>query len=75
MDVVVENDPWVHGWLAGKYGDPVPLPVGESFWEWLDGFESGCVEVAEHHIWRLRLGEYLMRVIGGIYAQMVDFIL
>jgi hypothetical protein len=75
--VVVENDPWLNGWLAGKYGDAVPLPVdeGAGFGEWIAGFETGCVEVAEHHIWRLRLGEYLVKIVGGIYAQVADFVL
>ena len=69
------EDPWVRGWLAGKYAQPVVLPVLGEFEEWMGGFETGCAEVAEHHIWERRLGEYILGRMAGIYAGVADFVL
>jgi hypothetical protein len=70
----MESDPWVNGWQAGKYSQPAPLPAMEQFDEWLEGFKTGCAEVAELHLWRFRLSEYLIKAIGDIHAQAADLL-
>jgi hypothetical protein len=75
---MAENPTWVNGWIAGKYSRPAPFPKmdeGEDFWGWIEGFETGCAENAEHHLWRRRLAEYLVATLGRLYAQMADFVL
>lgn len=55
----VEYDPWLAGWLLGKYQQRQRWPDRHELDEWIEGFQIGCTEVAEHHIWRKRLKEYL----------------
>ena len=54
-----EYDPWQAGWLLGKYQQYTRFPVEAELGEWMEGFQLGCAELGEYHIWRQRLGEYI----------------
>ena len=53
-----EYQPWEAGWQLGKYQQYTRWPTEQEFDQWIDGFCTGCAEIAEHHIWDLRLREY-----------------
>ena len=53
-----EYNPWVAGWLLGKYEQYTRVPAESEFDEWIDGFTTGCAENGEHHIWDVRLRDY-----------------
>lgn len=53
-----EYQPWVAGWLLGKYEQYTRFPAESEFDEWIDGFTTGCAENGEHHIWDVRLRDY-----------------
>jgi hypothetical protein len=69
----VEYEAWVNGRNAAVHGVR-NLPLIEDFTEWMDGFEMGCAELGERHLTNLRLGEYLIDIMRGIYAQIADLL-
>lgn len=51
-------DPWIVGWMLGKYQQYQPWPDESQIDEWLEGFKVGTTDVGEYHIWQQRLREY-----------------
>jgi hypothetical protein len=72
MENETENDPWVLGWLCGKYQQAGPVPCGDDFDLWLSGFETGCTENGEHHVWRQRLYEHVAGVLAALIITFAD---
>ena len=54
-----EYNPWVAGWLLGKYEQYTRFPTAAESAEWLEGFKVGCAEVCEYEIWQQRLNEHI----------------
>lgn len=68
----VSEDPWVNGWLIAKYDQAAPLPMTQQYDEWLSGFQVGCAEVGEHHLWPARLAEHLLRTLARMGWDAID---
>lgn len=54
-----EYDPWVAGYVLGKYQQYNGWPAENQLSEWLEGFKVGTTEVGEFQVWKQRLGEYV----------------
>lgn len=65
-----DYDPWVDGWLLGKYGQASPWHSPGDIEEWIEGFRVGCAEVGEHHLWERRLECHLLRLWATILWDM-----
>lgn len=69
------NDPWVRGWLSGKYSQNVALPLDGEYEFWIEGFVAGCLAVGLYRNWESSLGVYVFGRLVYIYIGAADYFL
>ena len=52
---------WVKGWMLGKYDKFNELCESDNFYEWIDGYQKGLVEIAEYEYWDYHLAVAMLK--------------
>ncbi len=54
-----EYEPWVAGWMLGKYAQFTRWPTTGECDDYIDGFCMGCTELGEYDLWLETLKSYV----------------